>query len=244
MSFRLFCIFLLLRLNSFSQDGFAIELRGLYSRLQFPLFENYVSSYNEVNKDYNGFEPLKYNPNGLGIQTGIHFNSEKFFSAIFVSKNSTLPSNAHFQNGYRSFRFLNNTFDVVFGPRIKFVIPYFTLSINSMNIESYYTFNDGTKSYGSEFAISGIYSSFKMFVGFGLRFEKKFNHFGFSVDGCYPINSKKYLNGTFDKQTNSTDAPYFPQKHTDYGSLDSDLMLPQNYRNIRFGLGLIYYIKK
>ena len=244
MKYKILLFSLLLTIYSHTQEGFAVSVGGVYSHLQFKVFEEYVNSYNLINQNNSNFEELKYNPTGFGISSNFQYRIGKMYSAINISKSKNIESIAKFENGSRSFVFKNNTFDVIVGGKIKFFTPYITMSINSLNIESFFKYKDGTISYGSEYGISGIYSSFKMFMGIGVRFEKRFNKFGVSLDGCYPINAKKYLGDTFNKQTNSTNAPYFPQNHINYGSMEVDQMMPQTYRNIRFGLSLIYYLNQ
>lgn len=242
MKYKIIILFILFTLKSLAQEGFGISFGGVYSKLQFGVFEEYVNSYNRVNQYSKNFEELKYNPNGFGIQGALQYRIRNLYTAINISSTKSVASKAQFEFGERSFVFKNNTFDIIMGRKIKFITPYLSMSINSLNIESYYTYKDGTRSYGSEYNISGVYTSFKMFMGLGLRIEKRFNKLGFSLDGCYPINAKKYLGDTFNKQTNSTNAPYFPQDHINYGSMEVDLMMPQTYRNIRIGLSLIYYL--
>lgn len=228
-----------------AQEGFGFSLGTTYTQLQFPLFNDYVSTYNTINAGNSLTEELKFQPSGLGMNLGMQYRILSLYTGINMSRTATFASKAVFTSGERIYTFKNYTFDVVAGFTIKSLVsPYITLSINAMNIESYFAYLNGLKSYGSEFGISGIYSSSRMFVGAGLRIEKKINRFGFALDGCYPINSVHYLGGSFEKQANATDAPMFPQNHSDYGTLDLEKALPETYRNIRFSASLIYYLTK
>lgn len=244
MNYKFFIIILLFVFKGYSQDGFAIGGGLTMNYLQFQPFETYVVSYNTVNAASTGFTPLKYNPYGFGYHGFVQYRIGKLYSAINILKTNAFNSKANFDKGKREFDFKNYTFDVNLGCKIKSITPYITLSINSLNIESFFKYATGERSYGSEFGISGVYSSFRMFSGLGLRYEKKVNRMGWCIDACYPLNAKHYLGGSFDKQTNATNAISFPQDHANYGTMETDLFMPETYRNIRLNLGLIFYLNQ
>jgi opacity protein-like surface antigen len=238
-----FCFVAIVKVNA--QEGFGFSVGTTYTNLEFPLFNDYVSSYNTLNSGSGLQEELSFQPGGLGMNVGMQYRILSLYTGINMSRTATFASKAVFSSGERNYTFKNYTFDVIAGFTIKSLLsPYITLSINAMNIESYYSYSNGIKSYGSEFGISGIYSSSRMFVGAGLRLEKKINRFGFALDGCYPINATHYLGGSFEKQANASDSPLFPQNQSDFGTLDLDKSLPETYRNIRFSASLIYYLTK
>jgi hypothetical protein len=227
-----------------SQEGFAIGIGGIGSYLQFTPFKEYVVTYN--NQFNSSLEkPLDFNPIGVGYEGIFQYRIGKLYTAIRVGKSSTFASKATFASGDRVFKFRNYAFDVVTGFTLgELVTPYITLTINSMNIDTYFVYPKGFESYGSERPLSGIYTSNKLYSVAGLRFEKAFGSLGFYLDASYPLIAKTYLGGSFDKNAIQTDSPYFPSDNTTYGDLVVDNALPETYRNIRLGIGILFYLNK
>lgn len=242
----LFMIALLCSLSSVGQEGFSFGFGGVTSYLQFQAFEDYALSYNTQFSGSPTFvKELNYNPFGTGYEGNFQYRIGKLYTALKVGKTSSLASKASFTSGDRIFKFKNYAFDVAVGFTIGQIIsPYVTLTINSMNIDTYYKYTNGFESYGSARPLSGIYTSSKLYSVVGLRIEKALGRFGFYLDASYPLIAKTYLGGSFDKDAIQTDSPYFPKDNTTYGDLVVENAMPETYRNIRFGLGIQFYLTK
>lgn len=226
---------MIISIRTTGQEGFAIGFGGIGSYLQFAPFEEYVITYN--NQFNSSLEkPLDFNPIGVGYEGLFQYRIGKLYTAIRVGKSSTFVSKASFVSGDRVFKFRNYAFDVVTGFTLgELVTPYITLTINSMNINTYFVYPNGYESYGSERPLSGIYTSWKLYSVAGLRFEKTFY-----LNASYPLIAKTYLGGSFDKNAIQTDSPYFPSDNATYGDLSVDKALPETYRNVRLGIGILF----
>lgn len=228
-------------LNSHTQQELSFSFGGGLSYLQFKPFEDFTNSYNEQLSS-TITKSLKYNPFGFEVNVGLSYCVNKLYSGLRLGTSKSFTSKAEFEDGSRNFNFRGYNFDIIAGLKFGKVITYFSMSLHSLNINTFYEFDGGIRSFGSDHNLSGVYTSSKMQGSLGLRFEEKQNKFGYFFDFLFPLNSRKYLGGTFYKQTNTTDAPFFPQENSNYGTLDSDLALPQSYRNIRLNIGFIYYL--
>lgn len=226
------------------QEGFAVGFGGISSYLQFQPFEEYVITYNDQFSSSSTFtEPLSYNPFGTGYEGNFQYRIGKLYTALRVGKTSSFASKASFTSGDRVFKFRNYGFDVVAGFTIgKIISPYITLTINSMNIDTYFKYPNGFESYGSERPLSGVYTSNKLYSVAGLRIEKALGRIGLYLDASYPLIAKTYLGGSFDKDAIQTDSPYFPINNATYGDLMTENAMPETYRNIRLGIGIMFYL--
>ena len=79
MRYKILLFSLLLTIYSHTQEGFAVSVGGVYSHLQFKVFEEYVNSYNLINQNNSNFEELKYNPTGFGISSNFQYKIGKMY---------------------------------------------------------------------------------------------------------------------------------------------------------------------
>jgi hypothetical protein len=246
MSVRLF-IFLVAAIGcsgtSAAQNGIAVYGGAGLSRLQFADFEQFVTNYNDpAYIGTNVGKELKFRQMGYGYEAGAFFRGAGFTFGAGFSKTTTFASVAEVAEGERKIQFVNWNYNALVGYQIaKVVMPYFTFAFSPMHIHSYFDYN-GVESYGSEKTLTGVYSSWKGIFTTGVRVEKKFGRFAPYLDINFALTKKKYLGGSFDLTTNSTQDYSFPQDPENGASIDPDLAMHDSYRNMRLTAGLIIYL--
>jgi hypothetical protein len=188
-------------------------------------------------------KPAKFNPFGMGYHVGGMFRMKYFIAGINVGQISGFESKATFTSDQsRSFMFKNTYFDLQLGGRIggeKFaVIPYITMTINSLNLHAFFSYGE-TKSYGGEKDLNGVYTSWRLIGTAGGRLEYRFTKMiGAFVDVSFTINKSEYSGGDFSESNSATDAKYFQSTATqDQNSAILD-GLKEVYRISRGVLGL------
>lgn len=233
--------------SSFGQIEFQLQAGVSASRLNFPGFKTYLESYNEQNSGNSMVKPAKFNPFGIGYHAGGIFRMGYFITGINMGQITGFQSKATFiYDQSRSFQFKNTYFDLQIGGRIggeKFAfIPYVSMSITSLNLRSFYTY-DNIKSYGGEKDLNGIYTSWRLVGIAGGRLEYRFTHMlGVFLDVNIILNKSEYLGGDFSESNSATDAKYFQSTATqDQTSAITD-GLKEVYRISRgvFGLQLTF----
>lgn len=219
------------------------------SYLQFPLFQKFVESYNQEQALYDGLsQDLEFNQIGYGGEFGIQGSVSNFVFGFGGSQTKTMASKATFKIGdTRGFQFKSYTFDMIVGFSIgedKFqLIPYLDFGTQALQIHSWLEY-DGVKSYGSEGRYNGVWTSWRLMGAGGLKFHYNFSDFvGMYADFNFPINLKTGAKGsTFTHSDNTTSGEYFFPLVAGPGVFETDLALPQNYRNMRFSIGMIFQL--
>lgn len=221
---------------------------GSVSVLQFKEFKAFVDSYNEQNNDLLTKE-LRFNPLGVGYYAGSGFRMNWFYSSLSAGFIRTLDSKARIQDQERHFYFQTYLFDLGIGARLgkgKLTWnPHVNMTICSMNLSSYYQYENGEKSFGSDNKYGGVYTSFKMTARVGLMTRYQINDkWGISFDlSCFP-QAKKYGGGSFDYSTSGTFGSSFPKSAFTSGFVGVDDAMTETYRHFTFDLGLTYIIFK
>lgn len=213
--------------------------------LQFPLFEKFIESYNQEQALYDGLsKDLEYEPIGYGYEFGFQGSMSNFVFGAAGSQTKTMPSKATFKIGdSRGFQFKSYTFSFLFGAKLggdKFqFIPYFDFGTQALQIHSWLEY-DEVRSYGSEGRYNGVWTSWKLSVGAGLKTQYSFSdRLGIYTDFNFPAALKSGAKGsTFTHSDNTTSGEYFFPLIAGPGVFDTDLALPQNYRNMRLSVGL------
>ncbi len=204
---------------SFGQFEFQALAGVSSSKLNFPGFKTYLDSYNQQNSGSSMIKPAKFNPFGIGYHFGGMCRIKFFIAGINIGQVTSFESKATFiYDQSRSFRFKNTYFDLQLGGRIgkeKFAfIPYVTMSINTLNLNAYFTYGK-IKSYGGEKDLNGIYTSWRLVGSAGGRLEYRFTkRIGIFLDLSITINKSEYLGGDFSESNSATDAKYFPSTAT------------------------------
>jgi hypothetical protein len=218
--FLFFILFVLFFGNTgFGQIEFQLQAGISSSHLNFPGFKTYLESYNVQNSGSSMIKPAKFNPYGIGYQVGGMFRMKYFIAGINMGQITGFESKATFiYDQSRSFRFKNTYFDVQLGGRIggkKFAfIPYVSMSINSLNLNTYFAY-DKIKSYGGEKNLNGIYTSWRLVGLAGGRVEYRFTRMlGAFIDVSFILNKSEYLGGDFAESNSATDAKYFQSTAT------------------------------
>lgn len=184
------------------------------SRLNFPGFETYLESYNQLNSGSELLAPAKFNPYGIGYQVGGMFRMGWFVTGITMGHIAGFQSKATFvYDQSRSFQFKNTYFDLQLGGRIGgeklAFIPYVGMSINSLNLHTFFTYGD-VKSYGGEKGLNGVYTSWRLVGIAGGRLEYRFtNTVGVFIDAGFMLNKSEYSGGDFSESNSATDSKYF-----------------------------------
>lgn len=204
---------------SFGQFEFQLQAGVSASRLNFPGFKTYLESYNVQNSGSSMIKPAKFNQFGVGYHFGGIFRIKWFVSGINLGKITGFQSKATYAyDQSRSFQFKNTYFDLQIGGRIgkeKFAfIPYLTMCINSLNLNTFYSYGK-TKSYGGERNLNGVYTSWRLVGLVGGRLEYRFTKMiGIFLDMSFMINESEYLGGYFTESNSATDAKYFQSTAT------------------------------
>ena len=204
---------------SFGQFEFQLQAGVSSSRLNFPGFKTYLDSYNQQNNTSSMIKPAKFNQFGIGYHIGGMFRMNWFVAGINVGHITGFQSKATFiYDQSRSFQFKNTYFDLQLGGRIggkKFAfIPYVAMSINTLNLHTFFTY-DKVKSYGGEKGLNGIYTSWRLVGIAGGRWEDRFTKMiGAFIDVSFILNKSEYLGGDFSESNSATDAKYFQSTAT------------------------------
>ncbi len=217
----LFSLVILITCKTISYGQVELQFQtGVSSfHLNFPGFQTYLSSYNTQNSGSSMIDSAKFNQFGAGYHFGGMVRLGPFVAGINVGQVTGFQSKATYTyDQSRSFQFKNNYFDVQMGGRIggkKFaVIPYFNMTINTLNLYSFYTY-DKVRSYGGEKDLNGIYTSWRLIGMVGGRMEYRFTKtIGAYVDLGFTINKSEYLGGSFDESNSATDAKSFQSTAT------------------------------
>lgn len=207
------------RNSGFAQIEFQLQAGVSSSHLNFPGFKTYLESYNLENSGSSLITPVKFNPFGIGYHVGGTFRMSWFVAGINVGQITGFQSKATFiYDQSRSFQFKNTYFDLQIGGRIggKKVafIPYVGMSINSLNLHTFFTYGE-VKSYGGEKDLTGIYTSWRLVGIAGGRLEYRFtNRIGAFIDVSLMLNKSEYSGGDFSESNSATDAKYFQSTAT------------------------------
>lgn len=235
------------RNSSFSQFEFQLQAGVSASHLNFPGFKTYLESYNVQNSGNSMIKPVKFNPFGMGYHFGGIFRMKWFITGINMGQITGFQSKATYSyDQSRSFQFKNTYFDLQIGGRIggeKFgVIPYINMSINSLNLNTFYSYGE-VKSYGGEKDLNGIYTSWRLLGVGGVRLEYRFTKMlGVFLDVSTMINKSEYLGGEFSESNSATDSKYFQATATQDQIEATTDGLKEIYRISRgvFGLQLTF----
>jgi|GEM_PF-6374406 len=228
---------------SFGQLEFQFQAGVSSFRLNFPGFKTYLDSYNEQNNTSSMIKPAKFNPYGIGYHFGGMVRISWFVTGINIGHVSGFESKATYTyDQSRSFQFKNTYFDLQLGGRIggkKFAfIPYVNMSINSLHLNTFFTY-DKVKSYGGEKNLNGIYTSWRLIGSAGGRLEYRFTKMiGVFLDMSFTINKSEYLGGDFAESNSATDAKYFQSTATQDQTSAITGGLKEVYRISRGVLGL------
>lgn len=232
---------------SFGQFEFQLQAGVSASRLNFPGFKTYLESYNVQNSGSSMIKQVKFNQFGMGYHFGGIFRIKWFVSGINLGKITGFQSKAIYDyDQSRSFQFKNSYFDLQIGGRIgkeKFAfIPYLTMSINSLNLNTFYSYGK-TKSYGGERDLNGVYTSWRLVGLVGGRLEYRFTKMiGIFLDVSFMINKSEYLGGDFSESNSATDSKYFQATATQDQIAATTDGLQEVYRIARgvFGLQITF----
>lgn len=215
---KLIFTFVLLMLGNNSSFGQVVETQiqaGLSTfRLSFPDFQTYLTSYNQVNSSGDMIDSASFNRYGAGYHVGFKFRGGPVVFGFNVGQINGFQSKATYAHDQsRSFQFRNHYFDVEFGGRFggdkMGFIPYFTVTMNTFNLNCFYTYGD-VRSYGGEKDLSGIYTSWRMLGRLGGRFEYRFaKNVGVFADISFTMNKTEYLGGEFSESNSATDSRNF-----------------------------------
>lgn len=247
-SFILLTIMLISCRNfSFGQFEFQLQAGVSSSRLNFPGFKTYLDSYNQQNNTSSMIKPAKFNQFGMGYHFGGIFRMKWFIAGINLGKITGFQSKATYAyDQSRSFQFKNAYFDLQIGGRIgkeKFAfIPYLTMCINSLNLNTFYSYGK-TKSYGGERSLNGVYTSWRLVGLVGGRLEYRFTKMiGIFLDMSFMINKSEYLGGEFTESNSATDSKYFQATATQDQIAATTDGLQEVYRIARgvFGLQITF----
>ena len=240
---------LLISCRNFSFAQFEFQLQGgvSASHLNFPGFKTYLETYNAQNSGSSMIEPAKFNPFGMGYHFGGMFRMKWFVTGINLGKIIGFQSKARYEyDQSRSFQFKNAYFELQIGGRIgkkKFgFIPYLNMSINSLNLSTFYSYGK-TKSYGGERSLNGVYTSWRLTSLVGGRIEYRFTKMlGVFLDVSFMINKSEYLGGDFSESNSATDSKYFQSTATQDQIAATTEGLKEVYRISRgvFGLQLTF----
>lgn len=222
---------------------------GTTSYLNFKEFKGFVQTYNQQNSAQLKKE-LKFNPFGVGGQLGVGFRMKWFQSSISMGYSRVLTSKAKFDNTQiRGFFFKNYLFDVLLGVRlgkgkIKFT-PHVNMTISSLNLEAFYKYENGVKSFGSDSRYSGVYTSFKMTATVGIMTTFDYSDkIKFYLDlGLFP-QANKYGGGSFDMSSSGTDSQSFPKSAFTTGFVGVDDSMKESYRQFFLHFGISYSLFK
>lgn len=213
----LFTFALLISYTNFSHSQvIEAQLQTGFStfRLNFPDFQTYLTSYNQVNSSGDMIDSASFNRYGAGYHVGLKFRGGPVIMGFNIGKITGFQSKATYGNDQsRSFQFKNQYFDVEFGGRLGgeklAFIPYFTITLNTFNLNCFYSYGD-VRSYGGEKDLSGIYTSWKMMGRLGGRFEYRFTrNIGVFADISFTMNKTEYLGGEFSESNSATDSRNF-----------------------------------
>ena len=216
------------------------------SRLQFPLFQKFVESYNAEQALYDDLDKkLEFEQSGYGGEFGFQGIWSNFVFGFGLSQTKTRASTATFKIGdTRGFEFKSYTLNLVTGLKIGEdrlqLIPYVDFGTQALQIHSWLEY-DGVKSYGSEGRYNGVWTSWKLSGSGGLKFQFNFSDWvGIYTDFNFPIALKTGAKeSTFTHSDNATSGGYFFPATASEGTFETSEALPQNYRNIRLSIGLL-----
>lgn len=219
---------------------------GTVSYLGFNEFKEFVNSYNQQNQGELTKE-LKFNPIGFGGQFGSSFRMKWFYSSLSVSYSKTMNSFAEIDQQKRAFYFKNYLFDLLLGVqlgkgKLKFT-PHVNMTISSLNLESYFQYENGQKSFGSDTRYSGVFTSNKMTATVGLMstFDISDNMRLYMDFGFFP-KAKKYGGGSFDYSASGTDSQSFPKSAYTVGYVGVAEAMTETYRQFFLHIGFSYSI--
>lgn len=212
----LFSLIILIAAKTISFGQMEVQLQAGVSsfRLNFPGFQSYLSSYNTQNAGSDMIDSAKFNRYGVGYHIGGIFRIGGFIAGIDMGQTTGFQSKAKYTyDQSRSFQFKNYYFDLQVGGRIggdKFAFcPYLSMSINTLNLQSFYSYGK-VDSYGGERSLSGVYTSWRLLGRAGGRFEYRFtDRIGVFADLSFTLNKSEYLGGSFDESNSATDATAF-----------------------------------
>lgn len=240
-------LFLLLILKSFtnySQLNIEVDAfgGGTVSALQFKEFNTFVDSYNELNKS-SLTRPMKFNPLGVGYHVGAGFRMNWFYSSLSTGYIRFLDTYAEIGDQERHFYFENYTFDLFLGGRIGkgkvTFTPHVNMTICSMNLSSFFQYENGEKSYGSDNTYGGVYTSFKMTSRVGIMTRVSLtDRLSLSIDASFFPKAKKYGGGSFDYSTSGTFGSSFPRLANTGGFVEVDDAMTETYRLFSLDIGL------
>jgi hypothetical protein len=244
----IFSVFISPLVNAQLDHEFTIFGGGTTSYLNFKEFNTFVETYNQQNSA-SLTKNLKYDPLGFGGQLGMGYRLGWFHSSISASYSRTLTSKARINDQERGFFFKNYLFDLSVGvcltkKKLKF-IPHANMTISSLNLESFYKYENGEKSFGTDSRYSGVYTSFKVTATLGLKTTLDYSDkIKFYVDFSFFPQAKKYGGGSFDTSGSGTDISSFPKSAFITGYVGVDDAMTERYRQFFLHLGVSYTLFK